>query len=468
MAQALCSRRAAGRRARRVPKVGGPSAVQTAPVTTRHTPTPLATSVYQWLLATLQPAGYPRPLCKRLAVLVTGLLVGPSASVAGLAETVRGLAITEASEPSIVRRLQRTEADARLDPTTLLPVLFRALLPTLLQGARTAHAANVPTGAAHHARFVALRLVIDATSKGDQVHIVTAGLAYQGIVLPLAVRTWEQNTPLTEGDEVAQVLSVLGEISAELPAELRDHVLLLADRWFGSPRLLDLLNAFGWHWVLRVQHQTKVRTRVGQEKPIRELAPTPGSLWVGAADADAAPDQPIAAFKRAGWRPCQVVALWLPAEPEPWLLLTDLPATTERLRDYAQRWAIERLFLSWKSHGLELEQVGVRDPQRIGHLLTALVIATLWRLAAAGPRTHAILQSLALHAPREGTQLRLPLWPTSHRSPWPGKFSLFTWGSKTFRHATPRTHTPALCWTFSGWDAPLWSQRCHDVYHGVE
>jgi hypothetical protein len=467
MAQAISSRRSSGRRARRVPQQIRPAVVRPPRVVTRHTATPLVASVYQWLLDYLQPAGYQRPFCTRLAVLVSGLLVGPSASVADLAETVRSLAITPAREPSIVRRLQRIEADGRLDPATVLPPLFRALLPTLLQAASTAHAANMPTGPSHHGRFVALRLVIDATTKADQVHILTAGLAYQGIVLPLAVRTWEQNVAQTEGDEVAQVLSVLGEIYADLPADLRDHVLLLADRWFGNPRLLDLRSAYGWHWVLRVQHQTKVRIRSGQERTLRELAPTPGSLWCAEADAHETPDQPIAAFKQAGWRPCQVVALWLPGEPEPWLLLTDLPDTVERLRDYAQRWAIERLFLSWKSHGLDLEQVGLRDPQRLGHLLTGLVVATLWRLAAAGPRTSALLQTLALHAPREGTQLRLRLWPTSLRLPWPGKFSLFTWGTKIFRQTTPKTHTPPLCWTFSGWDAPPWSQRCHDAYHGI-
>ncbi len=86
-------------------------------------------------------------------------------------------------------------ADPRLDPVRVLPALFRPLLPTRLKSALASHAANRSCGAAHHARFVAVRIVLDATSKGDAVHRLTAGLAYQGVALALAVRTWHQTLP---------------------------------------------------------------------------------------------------------------------------------------------------------------------------------------------------------------------------------------------------------------------------------
>ena len=82
-------------------------------------------------------------------------------------------------------------------------------------------------------------------------------------------------------------------------------------------------------------------------------------------------------------------------------------------------------------------------------------------------RAPQILRKLATHAPRDGTQLPLRLWPATKSLPWPGKFSLFTWGTKTFRHTPLRTHTPALCWAFGDWNAPRWSQLCHDAYYGV-
>jgi hypothetical protein len=420
-------------------------------------------SVEEWLAENLPAAGYHRPLRKRLAVLVTSLVAGKAATVAGLAQTVHALAITPAQEPSIVRRIQRLEADPRLDPALVLPALFRSLLPTLLQSARCAHAANEATGPAHHARFVAVRLVVDASTKGDQVHLLSVGLVYQGIVLPLAVRAWEQNVPLPEGEYITQLIEVLSEVNADLPAALRDHVLLLADRGFGTPRLLDLVAALRWHWILRVQDQVMVRLADGRTVPIRALADKPGAVWVGA-DTSAPSDAPLAAFKGAGWRPCRVVAVWLPEQEEPWLLLTDLDPSAERLRDYAQRWAIERLFLSWKSHGWELEQVGLSDLVRIRSLLTGLVLATLWRLAAAVPVAAHYLAQLPIATYRPGHQFRLPLWPTL---PWPGKFSLFTWGTKIFHAANLTLTTPTLCWEFPDWDAPPWSQQCLDAFYGV-
>jgi hypothetical protein len=56
-------------------------------------------------------------------------------------------------------------------------------------------------------------------------------------------------------------------------------------------------------------------------------------------------------FKQKGWRHAQVVATWAPGQDELWLLVTSLRATPARFRNYAERWAIERLSLAGRSHG---------------------------------------------------------------------------------------------------------------------
>jgi len=72
------------------------------------------------------------------------------------------------------------------------------------------------------------------------------------------------------------------------------------------------------------------------------------------------------------------------------------------LRDYAERWGIERLFLSWKSHGWELERCGVSEPERLGRLVSGLVsglvVATVWRLAIAVARMAALAKATSLAA----------------------------------------------------------------------
>jgi hypothetical protein len=174
-----------------------------------------------------------------------------------------------------------------------------------------------------------------------------------------------------------------------LPPELGDHVLLVADRAYGIARLLELGASLDWAWLVRGQWQTRVLRRDGTICAIRDLVPRPGALWLGHYDppatrdgqparADAPEDRagvappagaaaPMAVFRVTGWRASQVVAAWPDGEAEPWLLVTSLPGPRARRRDYAQRWASERLFLCWKTHGWGLDRCGLSDPVRLGH-----------------------------------------------------------------------------------------------------
>ena len=452
---------------------------------------PLYETVREWTERYLEGPVYSRPARKRVAVLVAGLIAGEQATVSHWAGTVAGLAISGAQEESIVRRLQRIVDDARLDPERLLPTLFRAWLPELLAGVIAAHAANEGSGPGHHRRFRPLHLVLDESSKTDQVHLLVVGLAYQGLVLPLGVRCWPQNTPLPEGEYWTQVSRLLCEVQTVLPPVLRDHVVLLADRGFGHPRLIDLLGVLGWAYVLRTQDQVRLQLPDGTTTPLRSLVTRPGQVWLGGSTTDGAattaPVAPVAVFKAAGWRTCQVVALWAAGQAAPWLLLTDLPARATRWRDYARRWAIERLFLAWKSHGWDLEASGLRTPAQVGRLVSGLVLATWWRIALALPVCLSHLAALSARAahrlPPPDTPLQLPLpglpglpglspsaddlappgaAPPPAR-PWAAKFSLFTWGIKVIRATACRSETPALCWTFPFWQAPVWSAHCARV-----
>ncbi|HET6788627.1 MAG TPA: hypothetical protein VFH49_11730, partial [Aquabacterium sp.] len=226
----------------------------------------------------LRPVGFPKPLCKRLALVIAGLVASERATIGEIAIAVDALAVSEAKAESIARRLQRVLQDSRLDPP-LLPLLFRPLLPELLRDQLLAHLANCATPALHHERFTGVVIVLDESSQEDRVHLLVGGVPIGGVVLPLAIRTWPQNVPLPPGEYWTQVMAILQDIQAMLPPELRDHVLLTADRAYGVARLLDILMALGWHWLLRVQGATVIRVRHGVCYPLRQLAPRPGTYW---------------------------------------------------------------------------------------------------------------------------------------------------------------------------------------------
>ena len=449
---------------------------------------PLYDSVYHLLREHLPAGRYSKPVAKRLALLVSGLVAGATAGLGALERTVGGLAVTAAKPESIARRLRRILDDARLDPTHLLPDLLVTLLPILLRDVLATHASSARRGAkAHRAWGPRLRVVVDDSSQAAHVHLLVAGLAYRGLVVPLLVRTWQQNAPLPAGEYWTQLQGLLSDMQALLPPALRDHVLLVADRAFGVPRLLDVLSGLGWQWLLRVQGQTRVLLRDGAVRAVQSLVPLPGATWLGHFDPKTRPvplatlrpvppaSEPVAVFKAAGWRASQVVAVWARDADEPWVLVTSLAPTPARLQEYAERWGIERLFLSWKSHGWDLEACGVHDPLRLGRLVSGLVLATHWRLAAG---VLAATQQLAdLHAraqrrrPHLVRQLPLPLDATrqSHQGasrPYAAKLSLFTRGTTVCRTTPCRWHTPPVLWSFPDWHAPLWSRQAQQVYDG--
>ncbi len=427
---------------------------------------PFYEEILDLLTTRLSPHAFPRPLCKRLAVIICGLVKSEKATVGEMTTAVKTLAISQAKDESIARRLQRTLQDTRLDPS-LLPRILRPLLPEILHNHLLAHRANSGSPAFHHARFVGVVIVFDESSQQDNVHLAVAGMPVGGVVLPLAIRTWQQNAPLPEGEYWTLVAGLLQEIQEMLPPELRDHVLLTADRLYGVPRMLDILTALGWNWLLRVQGQTQVRQRNGVCCPLRTLVPKPGMQWSSGFGNDTSTEtgepEPVGVFKAAGWRRSQVVAVWAAGQAEPWLLLTSLTAKTERVAEYAQRWAIERLFLSWKSHGWDIEASGIHDPQRLGRLLTGMVLATLCRLAIALPAALSQLADLAARAGRGARQLCLPGFKAPPR-PWAAKFSLLTWGAKVAQGASLCTRTPALCWRLPYWEGRTWKDMCRHVY----
>jgi len=169
-----------------------------------------------------------------------------------------------------------------------------------------------------------------------------------------------------------------------LPPGAAARVTFVADRGLSWPAVLDACGALGWHYVLRIQGQTHVITDAGgagdagddddgQECQAAQLAPRPGGPgWSG----------PARVFKKAGWRRANVVAVWDRRCAEPWLLVTDLPASAAaRCRNYARRAWCEQLHRDEKSAGFNWQRSRVRRPSHADRLLLAVALATLLALS---------------------------------------------------------------------------------------
>ena len=206
-------------------------------------------------------------------------------------------------------------------------------------------------------------LLLDETSCRGQVRCLKVSLAYRKRALPLA---WECYRRRPRGGQPALVRRLLRRAAAVLPATTR--VVVIADRGLAWPTVIDLCTGHGWSYLLRLQGQTQVRLADGQVRAVSALCPRPGAApWCGTA----------AVFKKAGWRPCQVIAQWPRGQRQPWLLVTDQSACQGRWRHYARRMWIEESFRDEKSQGLDWERSQVKALAHVDRLLAVVALAML-------------------------------------------------------------------------------------------
>jgi hypothetical protein len=239
-------------------------------------------------------------------------------------------------------------------------------------------------------------LLLDETPKANDLRAMTVRVAYAKRALPLASIVYRPHAPPRSMPRL--VRGLLQQVCDSLPAGAT--VVLLADRGLAWPTLVDWCTEHGWHYLLRLQSQTKVRAADGVERSAGDLVSRVGQRWLGSATV----------FKKAGWREANVVATWERGMKEPWLLLTDQRASLRHVRCYGKRMWTEESFRDDKSSGFHWEQSRVNDPAHAGRLLVVLTLAML--LAAS--LGSAVLKTghrheLDVHRPRRLSIIQLGL-----------------------------------------------------------
>ncbi len=313
-------------------------------------------------------ADAPRPEQKALAALVCGVVFGKTATLSVASAAMPGTA----KEPSKLRRTQRLLGNPRLDVSRAQ----RRLLARVVAG--------------HRGR---LELLLDASSTGITTHYagtetMCLSFAWHGRCIPLlwrsrrrgkgATPSWQQVT----AEFIAQLLPII-------PAETQ--VVLMADRGLTGRPLLVRLQQQGWHYILRSARTTLMKQEDSVVQPLSDLVPSPGAPSRFLTDVRIfAPRHKRAKQDRqvegqSNWYrvwsralTTNVVAVWRAEDKDPWLLLTDLPATPARCTEYRRRMWQEEGFRDWKSFGWNWQKSRVRVPERVDRLLLILALATLW------------------------------------------------------------------------------------------
>src|SRR5947209_9407027 len=200
------------------------------------------------------------------------------------------VAVAGAARPaSVERRLERFVANDRIEPETTRSHLARSFLKSWTGGS--------------------ILLILDETPNHNDLRCMKVTVAYRKRALPLGCVCYalgDQPEPMPE-----LVVGLLRRVATCLPEGA--EVTLLADRGLAWPQIVDVCHELGWHYVLRLLSQTRVRTPDGREGTAAGLTPHPGACWRGEAEV----------FKKAGWRAAAVAACWLPDCDGPWLLVSD-------------------------------------------------------------------------------------------------------------------------------------------------
>lgn len=354
-----------------------------------------------------------RSSLERLTLLVLGIIKAEHAAPARIAKALEQLGLTSATAESLERRVRRIENDPSLQAASCVHPMARAWLQC--------------------GRPQRLIVIIDPTTQDKRVVMLTVSVWYRGRALPLAWAIWPAQQPLTDAGFWERVAALLQIVAALLPEGV--PVVWLADRAFGSPAFTDLLEPYGWDYVVRVQDKTRFRDRQGQEFPIATLVSQPNQRTKRHGQV----------FKKRGWRWASVVAFWGQRHASPLCLVTSLAPQWAVIALYRRRYPIEAMFRHYKSYGWQWELGQVTDLAHLERLLIGMALAT-WLVLFVGSQVAT-------------EQLAKPATGQRRTRPWVAKQSLFTLGLHRLGCWLHGSTARLLGWSLADWEAPNWSAQ---------
>lgn len=216
-----------------------------------------------------------------------------------------------------------------------------------------------------HYQGTRIVLLVDETKLGDHLSAMVVGLAYRGCCIPLAF--WCYPPKQWPMGQVELIMRLLGWIAPAIPPGIIP--LVQADRGIGtSPELLRAIVGLGWHFLVRVQKNTRLRREAAPDCPLSALVTQAGQTWSGSGQV----------FKKAGWLECRVLVLWGQAYRESWCLVTNCPDLSGW--DYGLRYWQEASFRDLKSDGWQWQASRTWTPSHANRLLLVLALAYAWVL----------------------------------------------------------------------------------------
>lgn len=283
---------------------------------------------------------------KSLALFVLGAIKAESSVVQRVAEALLGE--SEAKAPSIERRLERFLSNPRIETEQVWDDFLAQLLPSFTQQP--------------------VRLVIDLTAYEEHAQVISLGILQPTRVLPLV---WKVMPGQDRWDHGLWEC-VEGLFKRVAPHMAETQCTIIGDSAFGCFAMVSLCEKYGWHYLFRIcaEHTCEHWSPQGRllpPCPVSNLVSEPGKRFYGHVRL---------------WQEQQIEtnlsAYWDKNEEEALLVLSDLPASGQRITDYRWRWRVESTFQDRKSRGWDWEESHVRRLDRVDRMLFVLFLLVWW------------------------------------------------------------------------------------------
>lgn len=145
-----------------------------------------------------------------------------------------------------------------------------------------------------------------------------------------------------------------------LPSDV--NVVLMGDRFYGTPALIDWCQQAHWGYRLRLRRNLHLQHEGGLL--------ISGELL--------AQGMPFVENVEMGGVSTNVGVVHDKGHPDAWIIAMDCVPTRARVLDYGLRWGIEALFSDLKSRGFAIDASHLRHPDRLSRLLLIVSIALYW------------------------------------------------------------------------------------------
>jgi len=201
---------------------------------------------------------------------------------------------------------------------------------------------------------------LDQTSLEDDRAIGMVSVRVGGRALPLfwTVRRTAGNIAIKD------YLPLLDRLKSCLTKDSK--VLILADRFFGTPELIAACQCHGWSWRIRLKVNLTLHHDSG-ELSVSDIASL-GKVVTGANLCGSGVITNIGYVHDRGHK-------------EAWFIAMDAQPTRQRTLDYGLRWSIESMFSDFKSRCFGLQHTRLQRPDRISRILLVLALALTWATA---------------------------------------------------------------------------------------